>query len=404
MIGDEALEQLLSPPHQVNVGPVFDPDPISRLLPITGQLNPVSAREFAAQNGRYLSGFGSHPTPPETEIGVERAEHAELFDLENEDDVLGSGIFDPSRRPATSNANTGVFASHYSLPGYQARETPFVVNPEITDLTDDASIVTVPGGGMAYVESRGRLLGPACPQQPPPPRGLSPAHVTSQYETYAQMDPNPRQGWDVDSLLRSVENPPYAHRGGQAIVPANVGQQRPQPAFASGGPGQPGFPATITGGRTPGIFSHPTGGRDGMFARPVQRPQGRGTVAPSAPQMTAGGNVSQQAQQRRSMQGFGSPAFPSYPGSPCNYPFPPSHPQRDPMWQVHQLPTYPRNGRVPGYPSERMVPRRMQVTPDGAGIAMSGTEMTTGTWAMLLGVGVVAGVAVRMIVKSRKAG
>ncbi|MCP4248747.1 MAG: hypothetical protein GY778_17020, partial [bacterium] len=113
-----------------------------------------------AEHGRYLSGLGGES--PSGEVGYDPAyQGQEMYELEHQDDTYGSGIFDPGGRSATANANMGVFASHYSLPGYLAREVPFTVSRDVSDITDDAEVVIVPSGGLTYVESRGKLTRPA---------------------------------------------------------------------------------------------------------------------------------------------------------------------------------------------------------------------------------------------------
>lgn len=110
-----------------------------------------------------------------------------LNELESQDDTFGSGIFDPASRPATANTNMGVFASHYSLPGYAAREVPFTVSRDITDITDDAEVVMVPGGGMIYAEDRGKLVRPAILGPTWRPPSLEPAGNTCHDQVYAFM-------------------------------------------------------------------------------------------------------------------------------------------------------------------------------------------------------------------------
>ncbi len=199
-------DNLQAPSNQLHYGPAYDPSPVSSRLALTGQLNPEFANQYAAEHGRYLPGLGA--APMKTEQVIERDEHAEIYDLEEQDDVLGSGVFDPYHRPGTANTNMGVFVSHYSLPGYDARAIPFVTSNDVTDLTDDASIVHVPGGGMAYVEARGNLLGPACPTFPPPPPGLDPPRPTPRDQTYVDLTPCGPAAWDADALLGKADCPP----------------------------------------------------------------------------------------------------------------------------------------------------------------------------------------------------
>lgn len=226
-------DDLQAPSNQLHYGPAYDSSPVSSRLALTGQLNPEFAHQYAAQNGRYLPGLGA--APMKSEQVIERDEHAEIYDLEQQDDVLGSGVFDPYHRPGTANTNMGVFTSHYSLPGYDARAIPFVTANDVTDLTDDASIVHVPGGGMAYVEARGKLLGPACPDFPPPPPGLEPARPTPRDQTYVDLTPCGPADWSADALLGKADGPPPA-----ALSPS-------WPSGGGGGAGQlPGIPPGTT--------------------------------------------------------------------------------------------------------------------------------------------------------------
>jgi len=106
-----------------------------------------------------------------------------LQQLEQEEDSFGSGIFDQTGRDATSNADLGVFASNYSLPGYIAREVPFTVSREIQDITDDAAVVTVPGGGLTYIERGGKAAGAK----------IQPAGPTRHDQVYAYLAGQPRR-------------------------------------------------------------------------------------------------------------------------------------------------------------------------------------------------------------------
>jgi hypothetical protein len=383
-MNDADLDTLLSPSGQLYTGPVFDQSPVSSRLALTGQLNPVLANHYAAEHGRYLSGLGAAPRMKEQVI--ERDEHAEIYDLEQQDDVLGSGVFDPYHRPGTANTNTGVFTSHYSLPGYDARAVPFTVDSDVTDLTDDASIVHVPGGGMAYVEAKGRLVGPACPAMPPPPPGLTPARPTGRDQTYVDLTPCPPKGWDVESLLQQAEHQPSNRRLPSFPEPAGLPQfphpgYMPPPAnIPPAGPGAPGVslpvPTLIQG-----------------------NPNVAATTLPElgpAPYVSASASSSRGRPVRPPLSGLGSPAFPHVPGARCNYPFPPGHPARQPLWSVEQLPTRPRYRSVPGSPAHRRVSPRSMVNPMGARLAMGAADSGPPTWPMYLGAGIVAGVALRL--------
>lgn len=68
-----------------------------------------------------------------------------LVDLEGFDDVVGSGIFDPSGR-ATVHASLGVFSDHPSMPGYIARHPVFQRQTEV--LSHGVPTMEVPGGGF----------------------------------------------------------------------------------------------------------------------------------------------------------------------------------------------------------------------------------------------------------------
>ena len=213
MITDDELNALLAPSNQPYTGSLDNPDPMSRSLALLGQENPIIAREHAAEHGRFLSGLGADakpaskaPVPTKNPVTDEVPDYADVADMEAQDDVLGSGIFDPFRRPATVNSDMGVFEAKYSLPGYHAREVPFTVNHEIRDIASGADVVGIPSGGLNYVEH-----GHALPYLDP----------TDRYEPYARPGVGGK-GWDSDSTLAPAEamldrsNRPTV-RGGQPI-------------------------------------------------------------------------------------------------------------------------------------------------------------------------------------------
>jgi len=210
MITDEELNALLAPSNQPYTGRIDNPDPMSRSLALLGQENPVVAQQHAAEHGRFLSGVGAAEASKQAlqapRKDDEVADYADVADMEAQDDVLGSGIFDPMGRPATVNADMGVFEARYSLPGYHAREVPFTVNHEIRDISSGADVVGIPSGGLNYVEH-----GNALPYLDP----------TGRYEPYARPGVGGK-AWDTDSTLAPAEalldgHTPTGARNGQPI-------------------------------------------------------------------------------------------------------------------------------------------------------------------------------------------
>jgi hypothetical protein len=176
----------LAPPRQLHTGPVYDWSP-ERRRGLIGQVNPDVKNRFAAAHGRFLSGVEDVPNNMEgAEWDLDPTD--DLQSLESEDDTLGSGIFDSHRHPGTANVDAGVFASNYSLPGNNARQTPFTVSRDVASLPSGADYVEVPAGGMAYIEEYGHQIWPdghghgvQPPQLEAPPPG-------GRFQTYAYMD------------------------------------------------------------------------------------------------------------------------------------------------------------------------------------------------------------------------
>lgn len=155
-----------------------------RKFPILGSVTQGVRGRMRNMHGRYLSGLGGEQ--PDGRQGYDpQYQDESTYDLEAQDDVFGSGIFDPGSRGGTANANMGVFASHYSLPGYIARNIPFTVSRDVSDITDGAEVVTVPAGGMTFVEQAGRLTRPAVTGPTWRPKALTPAGVTDRDQPYA---------------------------------------------------------------------------------------------------------------------------------------------------------------------------------------------------------------------------
>lgn len=153
------------PTRQSYVGALVDQSPIitNAQLPFVGQLGPGAAERIAMSHGRRLAGFGDTATPAPVPwddstnaAGDEPDWHdGAMQDLESEDDVVGSGIFDAAGR-TTVHEEMGVFQDHPSIPGYIDRHPPFTVNEEVRDVVTGGPTVEVPGGGMSYVERWGR--------------------------------------------------------------------------------------------------------------------------------------------------------------------------------------------------------------------------------------------------------
>lgn len=151
-----------------------------------GQVSPRTQERWNMAHGRHLAGLGGNETeqPWDPEFRSEAMEQ-----LEAEDDVHGSGIFDSYGRAPTVNHELGVFADHPSLPGFIDREVQYAVSKDIYDITSGADVVTVAGGGMSYQE-RGGLPVPFDWQgrKPlPPPRALPPP--TSRTQGYVSLLP-----------------------------------------------------------------------------------------------------------------------------------------------------------------------------------------------------------------------
>lgn len=227
---------------QLHYGPIYADSYAARKIGRLGSVSPYVRQRMKAQHGRYLSGLGSES--PSGEIGHDPYfQGQETYDLEHQDDTYGSGIFDPGGRPGTSNSNMGVFASHYSLPGYLAREVPFTVSRDVSDVTDGAEVVVVPAGGMVYVEQRGKLTAPAVLGPTWRPPSLQPAGVTAREQPYAFLN---RPGQPPAPAL----NPDAPVLGAPSYRPARTARQVAREVGAS--PGACGVPRTPVERRLPG--------------------------------------------------------------------------------------------------------------------------------------------------------
>ena len=156
-------------------GQIVTTDAFNKAQAVLGQITPRTRERFMEPAGRFLAG---DDLAAEARSGWN---DSLLSELERDDDVNGSGIFDAAGT-STVHRTMGVFEDHPSLPGYIARSPPFSVS-EVTS-PSGASVVEVPGGGMIYVETGGRRsrLVPgreAVPKLPRPPNPVVPIPAVS---------------------------------------------------------------------------------------------------------------------------------------------------------------------------------------------------------------------------------
>lgn len=237
-----------TPAHQLYYGPLYAQDYFDRNLAHIISSNPHTVATMRKRYGRYLAGFGNEDMSGQ--VGYDPAyQGRHVYDLEKEDDTFGSGIFDPSGRGGTGNANLGIFAGHYSLPGNVAREVPFTVSKDVTDITDDAAVVTVPGGGMAYVEDQGRLAG-AAPPGPTWRPAIQPPGWTRYDQVYVDMQgkPVPMDGFGQLPRRRLHARPP---RVPQTVtsVPTDMVSPHGVPMLPAQGP--VGYQSIVHAGQVP---------------------------------------------------------------------------------------------------------------------------------------------------------
>ena len=185
---NKTIPPALRPPNTVIPGYEQDPYPWSDVARFGGP-NPSYENEHAAMYGHVLSGVEDVQASydnPDADWDLDDTEN--IYELEEMDDTYGSGIFDPDRRPGTANTDMGVFASHDSLPGYLARETPFTVSEDVSSLPSGAPYVSVPAGGMAYIEAWGRPQKPRAFGPVPRPFKMRPSPPTGRKEPYAYLN------------------------------------------------------------------------------------------------------------------------------------------------------------------------------------------------------------------------
>jgi len=205
-----ARQHFYGPLVSQGVQSVQSPYTEGRVMPLLGQGSPSLEARMMAQHGR-LAGLGNDAQetvgnePPRSDSN--KWDELAVQELEKDDDVHGSGIFDRPGR-MTSNVGDGVFASDYSLPDYVAREVPYAVSRDVTDIASGGEVVMIPGGGFYHIEQDGSIQpSPVLGPTPRPPR-LTPATL-----------PTPIPGGPTaDDAPYTVIQPEYA-----AQPPLNAG-------------------------------------------------------------------------------------------------------------------------------------------------------------------------------------
>jgi len=227
-------------------------------------------------HGRYLAGLGGEN---ETQVPWD-PDYREDFmrDLEKEDDVYGSGIFDTYGRDPTVNPDMGVFSDNPSLPGFIDREVQYQVSKDIYDIANGADVVTVASGGMTYQE-KGGLSVPfdrAGMAPCPPPRALPPP--TKMNQVYVDLWPTPpasqiNYGPPVFKPLPPGTSPPPSPPGPPMMVQQGRPYYPPRVPAVPAVTGEAQMVATVV---PPGYI--PRANSQGPYPGPVPFTQGQGPV------------------------------------------------------------------------------------------------------------------------------
>jgi hypothetical protein len=236
-----ARQHFYGPLVSQGVQSVESPYTEGRVMPLLGQTSPSLEARMMAQHGR-LAGLGNDAQeqagnePPRSDAN--KWSELAVGELERDDDVFGSGIFDRPGR-MTSNVGDGVFASDYSLPGYVAREVPYAVSRDVTDIASGGEVVMIPGGGFYHIEQDGSIQpSPVLGPTPRPPR-LTPATLPTPIPGGPTGDEQP---YTVIQPESAAQPPLYA---GAPVVSPTV----------------PGAPTGLTVGQTVPVFPPPFIGR-----------------------------------------------------------------------------------------------------------------------------------------------
>jgi hypothetical protein len=113
-------------------------------------INPSYVRMRAMPYGRQLRGLGELPDTQQWGDSWSGDDES-VRKAQQEDDVVGNGIFDGPGAPPTGNAGAGVFEHHFALPGYLYREQPTQPS-EIIDTTTGQPVIYQPNAGGSWYD------------------------------------------------------------------------------------------------------------------------------------------------------------------------------------------------------------------------------------------------------------
>ena len=192
----------------------------AKILGRVGQVSPYVSERQRTMHGRYLSGLGADD-PAIGPSGEDPGYNENLLpSLEQDDDAFGSGIFDQPGSRSTANAEMGVFTSEYGIPGYVAREVPYAVSKDISDVIDGGEVVMIPGGGFYHAERDTRRA----PSPVLGPTPLPPANVPALPSGIAQPIVTMQPAWAARPNLNAnaplMSRSPWAAR--RTVASANT--------------------------------------------------------------------------------------------------------------------------------------------------------------------------------------
>lgn len=134
--------------------------PVTGRLPTMWEVGPSDLRYSSgtapAFQGRIDRMYGRHLAGAEADVQDESSQPAwssnELDYYAEMDDVQGNGVFDPAGSHGNIHPDAGIFAAHFSIPGYMARDRMYSKS-EVIDSTTGRPVVYVNGGAVALDDS-----------------------------------------------------------------------------------------------------------------------------------------------------------------------------------------------------------------------------------------------------------